>query len=115
MISTEDHLRLHFEKFGTLDECVVKHSPGNVGNAFGFLWVRPVEAAEKIMAQDHIIHTASGNDISIPLSLEYKPFSDLIAQFEAIQQENPGFQLFNEKLVDGGYIKIPREIISKLK
>ena len=56
-----------------------------------------------------------GNDISIPLSLEYKPFSDLIAQFEAIQQENPGFQLFNEKLVDGGYIKIPREIISKLK
>jgi len=65
MITTED-LRLHFEKFGTLDECVVKHSPGNVGNAFGFLWVRPVEAAEKIMAQDHIIHTASGHDISIP-------------------------------------------------
>lgn len=65
MITTED-LRLHFEKFGTLDECVVKHSPGNVGNAFGFLWVRPVEAAEKIMAQDHIIHTASGHDVSIP-------------------------------------------------
>ena len=56
-----------------------------------------------------------GNNISIPLSLEYKPFSDLIAQFEAIQKENPGFQLFNEKLVDGGYIKIPREIITKLK
>ena len=36
MITTED-LRLHFEKFGTLDECVVKHSPGNVGNAFARL------------------------------------------------------------------------------
>jgi len=65
IISTED-LRSHFEKFGTLDECVVKTNPGNSGSAFGFLWVRPVAAAEKIMSMDHIIHTAAGHDVSIP-------------------------------------------------
>jgi hypothetical protein len=65
------------------------------------------------LSVEHILR--KGDKISIPLSLEYKPFSDLIAQFENIQKENPGFQLFNEKLVDGGYIKIPRDIISKLK
>ena len=56
-----------------------------------------------------------GNDIRVPLSLKYEPFSELINKFEELSAEHPEFQLFNSALIDGGYIKIPREIINKLK
>jgi hypothetical protein len=56
----------------------------------------------------------SGEQIDIPLSLEYAPFESLLKNFEKLSAEHPEFKLFNEKLVQGGYIKIPREIINKL-
>tara|TARA_B100000214_G_C23962712_1_gene626113 strand:- start:538 stop:1875 length:1338 start_codon:yes stop_codon:yes gene_type:complete len=55
-----------------------------------------------------------GKDIRVPLSLNYQPFKDLINKFEELSKEHPNFQLFNSELIDGGYIKIPREIINKL-
>merc|ERR1711871_235930 len=56
----------------------------------------------------------SGTEIDIPLSLDYAPFESLLKNFEKLSEEYPDFKLFNEKLVKGGYIKIPREIINKL-
>lgn len=56
-----------------------------------------------------------GEEIRIPLSLNYEPLKKLINNFEKLSEECPGFKLFNEKIVENGYIKIPREIINKLK
>ena len=56
-----------------------------------------------------------GNEIQIPLTLGYEPLKRLINNFESISREYPDFKLFNEKIVENGYIKIPREIINKLK
>ena len=56
-----------------------------------------------------------GEEIRIPLSLDYQPLKKLINNFEKLSAECPGFKLFNEKIVEDGYIKIPREIINKLK
>ena len=56
-----------------------------------------------------------GEEIRIPLSLDYQPLKKLINNFEKLSAECPGFKLFNEKIVENGYIKIPREIINKLK
>jgi hypothetical protein len=38
-----------------------------------------------------------------------------LSKFEEITKEFPDFKLFNESLVDGNHIKIPREIINKLQ
>ena len=55
-----------------------------------------------------------GKEIRIPLSLSYEPLKKLVDNFEKISLEHPEFKLFNEKIVENGYIKIPREIINKL-
>jgi hypothetical protein len=60
------------------------------------------------------VNMRSGKEIDIPLSLDYAPFESLLKNFEKLSEEYPDFKLFNEKLVKGGYIKIPREIIDKL-
>ena len=67
---------------------------------------------------DGVISSAAletGNDISLKMSLKYKPFEQLLSNFEEISKEFPEFKLFNESLVDGNHIKIPREIINKLQ
>ena len=67
---------------------------------------------------DGVISSAAletGNDISLKMSLKYKPFEQLLTNFEEITKEFPEFKLFNESLVDGNHIKIPREIINKLQ
>lgn len=57
----------------------------------------------------------SGNSINLKMSLQYRPFEQLLSKFEEIKAEFPDFKLFNESLVDGNHIKIPREIINKLQ
>ena len=57
----------------------------------------------------------SGNNIKVKMSLNYKPFEELLSQFEGIKKEFPDFKLFNQELVEGNHIKIPREIINKLQ
>ena len=64
---TDEDLRQHFETFGKVDEAVVKQPQGtSLQSHFGFLWVRPAEAARQIIAQDHTIHCASGLSVTIP-------------------------------------------------
>ena len=64
---TNEDLRDHFETFGKVDEAVVKMPQGTSWQShFGFLWVRPAEAARQIVAQDHTIHCASGLSVTIP-------------------------------------------------
>ena len=64
---TDEDLRQHFETFGKVDEAVVKQPQGTtLQSHFGFLWVRPAEAARQIIAQDHTIHCASGLSVTIP-------------------------------------------------
>ena len=64
---TDEDLRQHFETFGIVDEAVVKQPQGtSLQSHFGFLWVRPAEAARQIIAQDHTIHCASGLSVTIP-------------------------------------------------
>ena len=63
---TNEDLREHFETFGKVDEAVVKQPPGNGSSHFGFLWVRPAEAARRIVSQDHTLRCASGLDVTIP-------------------------------------------------
>lgn len=64
---TDEDLRQHFETFGKVDEAVKKQPQGtSLQSHFGFLWVRPAEAARQIIAQDHTIHCASGLSVTIP-------------------------------------------------
>jgi RNA recognition motif-containing protein len=64
---TDEDLREHFETFGKVDESVVKQPQGmSMQSHFGFLWVRPAEAARQIIAQGHTIHCASGLSVTIP-------------------------------------------------
>ena len=64
---TDDDLREHFETFGKVDEAVVKQPQGTTSQShFGFLWVRPAEAAARIIAQEHTLHCASGLGVTIP-------------------------------------------------
>ena len=57
---TSEDLRECLEKFGELDECVVKQGSGEQGTRFAFVW-SDAETAAKILAQSHTI-----GDVVIP-------------------------------------------------
>lgn len=54
---TSEDLRECLEKFGELDECVVKQGSGEQGTRFAFVWSDAATAA-KILAQPHTIGDA---------------------------------------------------------
>ena len=98
---TDDDLRDHFETFGKVDEAVVKRPQGTSSSQshFGFLWVRPAEAARQIVSQDHTLHCASGLSVTIPapvlarntvMSTAWRTFGQLEGPPEAPHSLNHG-------------------------
>jgi hypothetical protein len=59
-------------------------------------------------------HVRSGDHIEIPIQMGYHTFSHLVQNFESIQEKHPEFQLFNTSIINNGYIKIPRDVMSTL-
>lgn len=78
------------------------------------LKLTPTEKHLEGVNHDDLSARKKGSDICLQLDLEYEPFKKLIANIKEISKKYPDFKLFNEKIVDGEYIKIPREIVNNL-
>jgi len=63
---------------------------------------------------NNMSHVRSGDHIEIPIQMGYQTFSNLVQNFETIQQKHPEFQLFNTSIIKDGYIQIPRDVMTTL-